>query len=125
VTFAAEGKALSEDYERQKMELAVDALATSAAPIQRRLEHAWTAFHTLIGHGFTKPEHAAEFARINELLTADQSDETAGHVATTCRKLSDDDASKIASAIFELNARLHQEHIWDLEDQIKAAVQQR
>lgn len=39
---------MSEDYEREKLGLAVDVLAASAAPIQKRLEYAWMAFHTLV-----------------------------------------------------------------------------
>lgn len=109
---------MSEDYEREKLGNAVDALAASAAPIQKRLEYAWTAMHTLIGHGLTDPERQAEFNEINEKLTADKSDEHAGYVATTCSKLSDDAATEIAQAIVDLNARLNMNRIWALEDEI-------
>lgn len=111
---------MSEDYEREKLGNAVDALAASAAPIQKRLHYAWEAMHTLIGHGLSDPERAAEFAAINERLTADKSDDHAGYVATTCSKLSDDEAVELAQAIADLNARLNLNRIWQLEDQLEA-----
>lgn len=109
---------MSEDYEREKLGNAVNALAASAAPIQKRLEYAWSAMHTLIGHGLTDPERQAEFDEINQKLTADKSDQNAGYVPTTCSKLSDDDAVEIAQAIVELNASLNMNRIWALEDDI-------
>jgi len=110
---------MSEDYEREKLGNAVDALAASAAPIQKRLHYAWEAMHTLIAHGLTDPERAAEFNAINDRLTADKSDEHAGYVATTCSKLPDNEAVDIAQAIVDLNARLNHHRIWQLEDQIE------
>lgn len=109
---------MSESYEREKLGAAVDALATSAAPIQKRLEYAWMACHTLIAHGFTDEERAREFASINARLTADKSDEHAGHVTTTCSRLSDEEAAEIAQAIVNLNVRLNDSRIWQLEDQL-------
>lgn len=110
---------MSEDYEREKLGNAVDALAASAAPIQKRLEYAWTAMHTMISHGFTDPEREAEFADINARLTADKSDEHKGYVPTTCARLSDDEAVEIAQAIVDLNTRLHHNRIYALEDEIR------
>lgn len=75
--------------------------------------------HTLIAHGFTDPERAAEFKEINEKLTADKSDEHRGHVPTTCANLSDDEAVEIAQSIVDLNARLNTNRIWQLEDEIE------
>lgn len=109
---------MSEDYEREKLGKAVDALAASAAPIQKRLQYAWEAMHTLIAHGFTDPERAAEFNVINNRLTSDKSDERAGYVPTTCAKLSDDDAVDIARSIVDLHERLNYNRIWQLEDEI-------
>ncbi|WP_340265393.1 hypothetical protein [Sphingobium mellinum] len=116
---------MSEDYEREKLGNAVAALAASAAPIQKRLHYAWEAMHTLIGHGLSNSERAAEFNAINERLTADKSDEIAGYVATTCAKLSDDEAAEIAQGIVDLNARLNLDRIWQLEDQLQALKQSR
>ncbi len=110
---------MSEDYEREKLGNAVDALAASAAPIQKRLEYAWMAMHTLVGHRLTNPKRQAEFDEINEKLTADKSDAHAGFVLTTCSKLSDDVAVEIARAIVDLNARLNMNRIWDLEDEVE------
>lgn len=109
---------MAEAYEREKLGNAVSVLASSAAPIQKRLEYAWTAMHTLIGHGLTDPECDAEFKSINARLTADKSDEHKGYVATTCEKLTDDEASEIAKAIVDLNARLSFDRIWALGEKI-------
>lgn len=110
---------MSEDYEREKLGNAVNALAASAAPIQKRLEYAWEAMHTLIVHRLTDPERQAEFNEINEKLTADKSNEHAGFVSTTCSNLSDDAAAQIAQAIVDLNARLNNSRIWALEDEVE------
>lgn len=115
---------MSETYEREKLGNAVRVLATSTAPIQKRLEHAWTAMHTLIAHGFVDKDRAAEFAEINARLTADKSDEDAGHVPTTCARLSDDEAREIADAIVDLDARLNQARIWQLENELAALKSQ-
>jgi hypothetical protein len=110
---------MAEDYEREKLGNAVDALAASAAPIQKRLEYAFTSMHTMMAHGFTDPEREAEFAEIIKRLTADKSDEEAGFVPTTCAKMSDDEAVEIAQLIVDLNTRLHHNRIYALEDQIR------
>lgn len=109
---------MSEDYEREKLGNAVDALAASAAPIQKRLEYAFMAMHTLMMHKLTDPERQAEYDAIIEKLTADKSNEDQGHVATTCARLSDDAAIEIAQAIVDLNARLSMNRVWHLEDEI-------
>lgn len=110
---------MSESYEREKMGAAVGALACSADPIQKRLENAWMAMHTLRVHGFIDSEAAAEFEAIDELLTADKSDEKTGYVPTTCSRLSDDDASAIARRIVDLDSRLNYARIYALEDELR------
>jgi len=112
---------MSESYEREKLGAAVHALAASAAPIQKRLEYAWTAMHTMINHGFTDPERQAEFESINERLTADKSDSHAGYVATTCARLTDDEAAAIARDIVDLDAMLNMNRIFALEDELQEA----
>ncbi|UAJ12996.1 hypothetical protein [Polymorphobacter megasporae] len=110
---------MAEDYEREKLGNAVNALAVSAAPIQKRLEYAWTAMHTLMSHGFTDLEREAEFAVIKDRLTADKSDEHMGYVPTTCAKLSDNEAMEIAQAIVDLKTRLYHNRIHALEDELE------
>ena len=109
---------MSESYEREKLAYAVSALASSA-PIQKRLEHAWMAMHTLKNHGFTNPERQAEYESIYDRLTADKSDSHAGHVPTTTARLSDEEAEEIARDIVSLNAMLNWGRIWALEDEIR------
>lgn len=109
---------MSEDYEREKLANAVHALA-SAAPIQKRLEYAWTAMHTLKNHGFTNADRQAEYESIYERLTADKSDPHAGHVPTTCARLSDEQAEAIARDIVDLNTALNWNRVYALEDEIR------
>lgn len=109
---------MSEDYEREKLANAVHALA-SAAPIQKRLEYAWTAMHTLKNHGFTDPDRQAEYESIYERLTADKSDAHAGHVPTTCAGLTDEAAEEIARDIVNLNTALNWNRVYALQDQIR------
>jgi hypothetical protein len=111
---------MSESYEREKLGNAVSALVSSA-PIQKRLEHAWTAMHTLKNHGFTNPERQAEFERIYDRLTADTSDSRRGHVPTTTAGLSDEEAEEIAHKIVSLNTMLNWGRIWSLEDELREA----
>lgn len=111
---------MSESYEREKLGAAVDALATSAKPIQKRLEYAWIAMHTLVNHGLSNPERQRAFTAIHERLTADNSDPHAGHVPTTTARLSNDQATSIASAIVELDAMLNHDRIMALENEIHA-----
>ena len=111
---------MAEDYEREKLGNAVDALAASAAPIQKRLYYAWDAMHTMLAHGFTSPKRQAEYEAIYERLTADKSDEHAGYAPKTCAGLTDDEAVEIAQAIVDLNTRLHHNRIYQLEDEIAA-----
>ena len=110
---------MSGSYEREKLGAAVYALAASAAPIQKRLEYAWMAMHTLKAHGLIDSERAVEYDEIYKSLTADKSDEQGGYVPTTCAKLSDDEAAQIATAIVDLNARLNSDRIYRLEDQLR------
>src|ERR1700694_2752156 len=109
---------MSEDYEREKLANAVHALV-SAAPIQKRLEDAWAAMHTLKNHGFTNVDRQAEYENIYERLTADKSDPHAGHVPTTCARLSDEQAEVIARDIVDLNTALNWNRVYALEDEVR------
>jgi hypothetical protein len=109
---------VSESYEREKLANAVSALV-SAAPIQKRLEWAWTAMHTLKNHGFTNADRQAEYESIYNRLTADKSNGHAGHVPTTTSRLSDADAEAIANDIVSLNTALNWNRVYELEDEIR------
>lgn len=111
---------MAESYEREKLGNAVDALAASAAPIQKRLYYAWLAMHSLTMHGLSNRERQNEFNAIVERLSADKSDETEGYVPATLAKLSDDEAVELAQAIVDLNGQLNSDRIWSLEDEIDA-----
>jgi len=106
---------MSESYEREKLGAAVSCLASSAQPIQKRLEWAWMA-----NHGLVKPERQQQYDEIYSALTADKSNPTAGHVPTTCAGLNDHEAERIASLIVDLDSALSHDRIYDLEDRFRA-----
>jgi len=108
-------------YEREKLGNAVSALAAGAESIQKRLEHAYMAMHTLAMKPLVNPERNKAFGSIHERLTADKSDSTAGYLATTTARLSDDDASAIARDIVELYNGVCHDRIYALEDELRAA----
>lgn len=110
---------MSADYEREKLGNAVDALGSSAQPIQKRLEYPWLAMHTLEVHGMINPERKAAYDSICERLTADKSDEHAGHVPTTTSRLSDDEAEAIARDIVGLHSAICHDRIYELEDELR------
>jgi|GEM_PF-3032472 len=108
-------------HEREKLGNAVGALAASTEPIQKRLEHAWTAMHTLTLEPLVDPERNEACRSIYERLTADKSDIRAGYLLTTTARLSDDDASAIARDIVELYNGVCHDRIYKLEDELRAA----
>ena len=109
---------MSEDYEREKLANAVHALA-SAAPIQKRLEYAWLAMHTLKNHGFTDANRRDEFESIYERLTVNKSEAEEGWLGATCERLTEDQAEEIARDIVNLNTALNWNRVYALEDEIR------
>jgi len=110
---------MAEDYEREKLANAVGALAT-AAPIQRRLQNAYLAMHTMNTHGFVDPERQAEYDEIHALLTADKTSRGDGYVEATTSRLSDEEAEAIAQKIVNLNTALNWHRVWQLQDEIRS-----
>ena len=105
---------MSAGYQREKLATAVGVLATSAEPIQKRLEYAFTAMHTLQSHPFEIAERQDAWDSIYSRMTADKSDGGKGYVPTTLGKLTDDQASAIASDIVELNEMIQVDYIDEL-----------
>ena len=112
---------MSAAYEREKLGNAIRVLSASAEPIQKRLEYAWLAMHTLTMQPLVDPERNKALQSIHERLTADKSDSRAGHVATTTARLSDDDALAIARDIVDLYSGICHARIYKLEDELQAA----
>ena len=109
---------MKHSYHREKVGAAIHCLAGSALPIQKRLEYAWTAMHTLTNHKFADPELQEKFDDIYERLTADKTDAQEGYVPKTTRNLSDDDAAAIADLIVDLDRALD----WDLRGKLMDEV---
>jgi hypothetical protein len=94
-------------YAREKFGVAVDNLATGTGSIQDRILDAWMSFHPLQERDFDNPEDGAAFKSIMERLTAvKDGDPNNGYVKNTLAKMSDDDASRLASDIVELDHAL-------------------
>lgn len=93
-------------YGREKFYQAIDALAASAAPIQKRLVLAATFLIRL------KPEEDLpetlheEFHAVWHELTREQAVGNEGNLEATTRKLTDEDASKLAERIFGMYVEL-------------------
>jgi hypothetical protein len=97
---------MSEDYTREKLYAAVDALAASSAPIQQRLRHAAENLHTLKPDDFSEKEDGERFALIMATLSSTDPAGSEGAFDATTAAMSDEDAVKIASAVVDLDTRL-------------------
>ena len=90
---------------RQRLWQAVAALATSAQPIQRRLEAAAQELVHLRADEFADPEARAEFIAIGERVAVRE--EASGDEASLARPtsaMSDDEAERVAQKIVTLDA---------------------
>jgi hypothetical protein len=97
-------------YAREKLGVAVDALATSAKPIQDRLHLAYMSFHPLQERDFADPEMRASYAEIMRSLTiVKDGPESEGYVRNTLNVMSDEEAERVAELIVELNAAVRSE----------------
>jgi hypothetical protein len=85
------------DYVIEKLVVAVESLAVSAAPIQQRLGNAWTgALVHLRPDDFDDPRARALFTRIRDGLTAE------GGVGATTDSMSDGQALATAAELVQL-----------------------
>jgi hypothetical protein len=101
----------SEDYVREKLAAAVDALATSPAPLHERLVYAYRAgLMTLQPDDFVDAQSRAAFGAIMETLTAHQPTADEGSVRATAATMGDDQASALANQIVELDG--HYRPLW-------------
>jgi hypothetical protein len=95
----------SPDYIREKLCAAMSSLATTAAPLQRRLELAHDQLHRLRPDDFTDLEERELFGRIVMVLTSVEPHGDEGSVAATTRAMSDTDAEQVARWIDDLHGR--------------------
>jgi hypothetical protein len=100
---------MSDDYVREKLCAAHDCMATSAAPIQRRLENAWiSALMRLEPSDFRDDEARTLFERVAAAM-ATVSGGAEGSVRASTVRMSDAEGEAVARLIFDLHY-----HFFDL-----------
>ena len=93
----------------EKFMVAVDVLATSSAPLQKRLEGAYRSFMDVEPKDFDDKEMQGTFEQIRSRLTKAQHGEI-DSIAATCKQMSDQEAAEIADFIFSLFLRISEKH---------------
>jgi len=89
-------------YCEEKLRNAVDALATSAEPIQERLFTAAIALHVLSPEDFSDEGLRKTFGALEDMVTWRVADADEGTLRATTGSLSDEQASAAATMIFRL-----------------------
>lgn len=89
-------------YTEEKLRVAVDALATSAAPIQERLLTAALAMHMLGPDDFEDENQRVTLSALDDMLNWREADAAEGTLEATTSRMSDAQAVAAAEAIFEL-----------------------
>jgi hypothetical protein len=92
----------------EKFMVAVDVLATSSAPLQKRLEGAYRSFMEE-PTDFDDKEMQGTFEQIHSRLTKVQHGQI-DSIAATCKQMSDQEAAEIADFIFSLFLRISEKH---------------
>jgi hypothetical protein len=95
----------SDDYLREKLDAAVDSLATSAEPIQHRLQAAWvSALGRLTPEDFADASDRERFERIHADLTKLNAPGDVGEAPVSTAAIADERAEQVARDIVELRA---------------------
>src|SRR5262249_1902749 len=93
----------------EKFMVAVDVLATSPAPIQKRLEEAYKSFVDVESKDFDDTQMQATFEQIRSRLKRGQHGQT-DSIAASCSQMSDQKASEVADFIFSLFLRIAEKY---------------
>jgi hypothetical protein len=91
----------------EKFMVAVDVLAASPAPIQKRLEGAYKSFVDVESKDFDDAQMQATFEQIRSRLTKHGQTDS---IAASCRQMSDQEASEVADFIFSLFLRIAEKY---------------
>jgi hypothetical protein len=95
----------SEDYLREKLNAAVGYLATSAEPIQHRLQAAWVgALGRLTAEDFADQDERERFERIDVDVTKLNAPGDVGQGPVSTAAMADRRAEQVAREIVELRA---------------------
>jgi hypothetical protein len=100
---ANEEALLSDDYVREKLSLAVDALAVSTDPIQERLMQAGFAMSSLTANDFSEGEERNLWGHIWHSLTEREPVGPEGTIRTTTSQLDDESALSLVRDIMRLH----------------------
>ena len=93
----------------EKFMVAVDVLATSPAPIQKRLEGAFRSFVDIEPKDFNDEKMQTTFEQIRSRIARVQYGQI-DSIATACRQMSDQEASEVADFIFSLFLRIAEKY---------------
>ena len=93
----------------EKFMVAVDVLATSSAPLQKRLEGAYRSFIDVEPKDFDDKEMQDTFEQIRSRLTRVQHGQI-DSIAVTCKQMSDQEAAEVADFIFSLFLKIAEKH---------------
>lgn len=97
---------MSVSYLSEKLGSAVNAMATSAAPIHKRLEFACIGSHTISDErsweGFKDRELAARWFAWWERMTAVEAQGDEGRIMATINAMSDREAEEAAEELFDI-----------------------
>ena len=97
---------MSLDYALYQLMLAVETLAASPEPIQRRMEWAFLCLHTLVPDDFPEGELRGQFRAVQEAMTRVEGVGGEGSIAASAKAMSDSEASEIAKVIVALFAEI-------------------
>jgi hypothetical protein len=93
----------SDDYVREQLNAAVDYLATSAEPIQHRLQAAWSgALGRLTSDDFADADEREQFERIHTVVTKLNAPGDVGRVLVSTAAIADERAEQVAREVVEL-----------------------
>jgi hypothetical protein len=92
----------------EKFMVAVDLLATSPGPIQKRLEGAYKSFVDIESKDFDDTQMQVTFEQIRSRLTRGHGQTVS--IAASCRQMSDQEASEVADFIFSLFLRIAEKY---------------
>lgn len=97
-------------YAYEKFSIAVGSMASSAAPIQRRLHSAYMSFHPVQARDFKDEGMRGLYMQIMDGLTKVKDPDT-GYVPATLAQMTDEEAQRIAGLIVDLFFSIARAHL--------------
>ena len=94
----------TEDYVREKLGQALDALATGLGTLQERLRNAMLNIVVLEPEDFVDDESRSLFAELSYWITDTEAEADEGTIAATVTPLNDEEARRLAQIIVDLDS---------------------